>query len=308
MPDLEFKLLSDIAPVRDMTILANFDEVKAQLQEIMQPYSKLILSEEDIPEAKNTLARIRKVEKVLDDYRKSVKKDFMQPVTAFEEKVKELLAECYEPETNLSEQINRYTEQRKAEKLAALKAYFDENVGEMAAFLSYAQVENPRWGNVTFSLEAAQTEIKQAIDTCADGVEAIRGMGSEFEATLLDHYRKTHDLAGAMKMNGELAAMKRREEERKEAQRKREEEARAAQEAARKAAEERRAREAEELRRQMAAMPREPEPPAVEPEPEVQPEKQVQVYSITFKVQATREQLIALKDACDRIGIRIMRV
>ena len=310
MAELEFKLLSDISPVRDMTIDANFDEIKAQLQEIMEPYSKLVLSEEDIPEAKNTLARIRKVEKVLDDYLKSVNKDFMQPVTAFEAKVKELLAECYEPETNLSEQINRYNDQRKAEKLAGLRGYFDENVGDMADFLSFAQVENPKWGNVTFAVEAAQGEIKQAIDMCRDGVEAIRGLGSEFEATLLTKYAEKHDLAGVMKLNGELAAMKQREEARKEAQRKAEEEALARAEAARKVAEEERARQMEEMRQQMAAMPREPEPAAAAAEePAGEAEKPTErVYTIVFQVTANRAQLLELKSACDRIGIEIKRV
>lgn len=309
MPDLEFKLTTDLAPVKRMTLDANFAEVEAQLKELMSPYEKLVLREEDIAEGKNLLARIRKVKSSVDEYRKSVKRDFTAPLTAFEEKCKALTAVCYESETNLSEQINKFTEQRKVEKLAALREYFDTHVSEMADFLTYEQIENPKWGNVTFTAEAAQKEIEQAIDMCADGVSAIRGMNSEFEATLLDRYAKTHDLAGVMKLNGELAERKRREEERKEAQRKAEEEARERAEAARKAAEEERERQAEEMRRQMAAMPREPEPPKAETEPEKsEPPKEETRYSITFRVDATRKQLLELKEACDRIGIRIMRV
>ena len=65
------------------------------------------------------------------------------------------------------------------------------------------------------------------------------------------------------------------------------------------------------MRKEMAAMPREPEPaitkaPASESEVAETPKEAV--YSITFRVDATRKQLVALKDACDRIGIRIMRV
>ena len=304
MPDLELELLTDLTPVTSMVISANFEEVEAQLRELMAPYEKLVLSEEDIPNGKNLLARIRKVKSTIDDYRKSVKRDFTAPLTAFEEKCKALTAVCYESETNLSDQINKFTEQRKAEKLAALRHYFDISVSEMADFLTYEQIENPKWGNVTFTVEAAQKEIEQAIDMCADGVSAIRGMSSEFEATLLERYSKTHDLAGVMKLNGELTEMKRREEERKEAQRQKEEAERAAREAAQKAAEERREREAEELRKQMASMPREPEPVHESPAVTEQPK----LYSIMFKVEATRDQLISLKEACDRIGIKIMRV
>ena len=304
MPDLEFKLVTDLAPVKMMTLEANFEEVEAQLRELMAPYEKLVISPDDIAEGKNLLARIRKMKNTIDEYRKSVKRDFTAPLNAFEEKCKALTAVCYESETNLSEQINRYAEQKKAEKLAALREYFDSSVGEMADFLTFAQVENPKWGNVTFTVENAQSETKQTIDMCRDGVDAIRSMRSEFESSLLDSYRKNHNLSDAMKLNGELTEMKRREEERNEAQRKKEEAERAAREAAQKAAEERREREAEEFRKQMAAMPREPELVQESPVTTDQPK----LYSITFKVEATRSQLIELKDACDRIGIKIMRV
>ena len=312
MPDLELRVNPEaLATARSIVLTANFDEVEAQLREMMRPYETLVLSEDDIANGKSLLARIRKLKSAVDGYRLSIKKEYTAPLTEFEGKCKALLASVNEAETNLSEQINRHAEQRKAEKLAALRSYFDANIGEMADFLRWEQIENPKWGNVTFTLENAQAEIKQAISMCADGVDAIRSMHSEFESSLLDSYRKNHNLSDAMKLNGELAEMKRREEERKEALRKKEEAERAAREAAQKAADELRARQAEELRKEMAAMPREPEPaitkaPASEPEVAETPKEAV--YSITFRVDATRTQLVALKEACDRIGIRIMRV
>ena len=105
--NLEFKLTTDLTPIKQTVLTANFEEVEAQLRELMAPYEKLVLREEDIAEGKNVLARIRKVEKVIDDYRKSIKKDFTAPLAAFEEKCKALTAVCYESETNLSEQINK---------------------------------------------------------------------------------------------------------------------------------------------------------------------------------------------------------
>ena len=152
MPDLEFKLTTDLTPIKQTVLTANFEEVEAQLRELMAPYEKLVLREEDVAEGKNVLARIRKVEKTIDDYRKSIKKDFTAPLAAFEEKCKALTAVCYESETNLSEQINKYAEQRKAEKLAGLRTYFDDNIGSLAPYLRYEQIENPKWGNVTFSV------------------------------------------------------------------------------------------------------------------------------------------------------------
>lgn len=311
MPDLEFKLTTDIAPVRDMRIAANFDEVKAWLHEVIAPYSKLVLTEADVPNAKADLARIRKVKTVLDDYRKSVKRDFMKPVTEFEERVKtELMPELYEGETNLSEQINKYAEQRKAEKLAGLRAFFDDNIGSLAPYLSFEQVQNPKWGNVTYTVEQAQQEIAQAMDMCADGVNAIRSLGSEFEATLLTAYAKNHDLAAVMKMNSELAETKRREDARREAEEAHRREA----EAARKEAEEREKARQEAARAaaqaQTAKYKLDDEPaPAQEAQETAIPDKpQEKVYTLAFRVRATRSQLVELRAAFDRIGVLFEKI
>ena len=305
MPDLEFKLTTDITPIKETVLTANFAEVESQLRELMAPYEKMVLREEDIAEGKNVLARIRKVEKTIDDYRKSIKKDFTAPLAAFEEKCKALTAVCYESETNLSEQINKYAEQRKAEKLAGLRTYFDDNIGSLAPYLRYEQIENPKWGNVTFSVEQAQQEIAQAMDMCADGVDAIRGLNSEFEATLLTAYAKNHDLAAVMKMNGELAETKRREDARKEAEEARRREA----EAARLAAEEEVRRVNEEASRKMAeqaAKYKLDDEPAPAQEQTVYQHGDVpkeNVYTLSFRVRATRSQLMELRAAFDRIGI-----
>lgn len=305
MPDLEFKLITPLDAVKSLVLEANFEEVEAQLRELMQPYEKLVLREEDISEGKNTLARIRRVEKAIDDYRKAIKKDFSAPLVAFEEKCKRLTAVCYESETNLSEQINKYAEQKRQEKLAGLRAYFEANVGDMKPYLHYEQVENPKWGNVTFSVDAAEAEIKQAIDMCADGVEAIRGLGSEFEATLLTAYAKNHDLAAVMKMNGELAETKKREAARREAEEARRREA----EAARKEAEEREKARQEAARaaaQAQAAKYKLDDEPAQAQEQTVYQHGDVpkeNVYTLSFRVRATRSQLVELRAAFDRIGV-----
>lgn len=308
--NLEFKLTTDLTPIKETVLTANFEEVESQLRELMAPYENLVLREEDVAEGKNVLARIRKVEKTIDDYRKSIKKDFTAPLAAFEEKCKALTAVCYESETNLSEQINKYAEQRKAEKLTALRTYFDDNVGEMKPYLRYEQIENSRWGNVTFSVDAAEAEIKQAIDMCAEGVNAIRSLGSEFEATLLTAYAKNHDLAAVMKMNSELAETKRREDARREAEEARRREA----EAARKEAEEREkarqeaARAAAQAQAAKYKLDDEPAPAQEAQETAIPNKPQEKVYTLAFRVHATRSQLMELRAAFDRIGITFEKI
>lgn len=279
--EIRFALTTSLEPIQNLVLTANFDEVKAQLRELMQPYEKLVISEDDMAEAKNILARIRKVKTGIDEYRKSIKKEYSAPLAAFEDRVKDVISVCTESENNLSEQINKFDRKRREEKFAALEQFFNDNVGSMAEFLTFDQIRNDRWGNATFSMDDAQAEIAQAMDMCEDGVNAIRSLGSPFEASLLNAYRKNHNLAGAMKLNGELTEQKRREDERK-----------AAIEAA-KATQERKA----------------PEPVRTEPTPEkviaskptVDADK---ILTVTLQISGTNDQLLALRKYLDAEGLR----
>ena len=279
--EIRFALTTSLEPIQNLVLTANFDEVKAQLRELMQPYEKLVISEDDMAEAKNILARIRKVKTGIDEYRKSIKKEYSAPLAAFEDRVKDVISVCTESENNLSEQINKFDRKRREEKFAALEQFFNDNVGSMAEFLTFDQIRNDRWGNATFSMDDAQAEIAKAMDMCEDGVNAIRSLGSPFEASLLNAYRKNHDLAGAMKLNGELTEQKRREDERK-----------AAIEAA-KATQERKA----------------PEPVRTEPTPEkvIASEPTVdadKILTVTLQISGTNDQLLALRKYLDAEGLR----
>lgn len=279
--EIRFALTTSLEPIQNLVLTANFDEVKAQLRELMQPYEKLVISEDDMAEAKNILARIRKVKTGIDEYRKSIKKEYSAPLAAFEDRVKDVISVCTESENNLSEQINKFDRKRREEKFAALEQFFNDNVGSMAEFLTFDQIRNDRWGNATFSMDDAQAEIAQAMDMCADGVNAIRSLNSPFVEALLNAYSKNHDLAGAMKLNAELSEQKRHEDERK-----------AAIEAA-KATQERKA----------------PEPVRTEPTPEkvIASEPTVdadKILTVTLQISGTNDQLLALRKYLDAEGLR----
>lgn len=309
MPEINFSVSTDLAPISSTIIAANFEETEAQLRELISPYQHMIVTEDTVNTAKSDLARVRKVKASLDEYRKSIKKAFTAPVTEFEEKVKTLTGICKKAEDNLSGQIDGFAERVYAEKLTMLELYFKENSEKAEGMLTFEQTKNPKWKNTTFTLEAAKQEIKEAIDLCADGIEAIRALNSPFEAELLAEYAINHDLAGALKKNGQLAAIKAREDARKaEEQRRLEAIKRQREEDAARRAEEEAAR-AEEAEKHQEAEPPHPEMPAPPKKEKPDPaEKQETIYCIDFRVRATRAQLVALKEACGRIGLQIERI
>lgn len=283
--DAEIRMITDIAAVAPKELRFNYQEVKEFLTTTLKGYESLVVTEDEISSAKEIRAKCNKLVKTIGEYRISIKKQLLQEYDGdFKPKCDELAGMAQQVSDHIGKQLAAFDERRKTEKFAALERYFQDNIGDMAPYLTFEQVKNLKWGNATFAIENAQAEIKQAIDMCADGVNAIRSLNSEFEPALLNAYAKTHDLAGAMKLNGELIEQKRREDERK-----------AALEAAKTAA----GREEVQTVQRMAERKKVQEPPPVEAD---------KLYSLTLQFWGTQAQLVKLRQYLDDAGIRFKKV
>lgn len=304
MAEINFAVETDLAPISSTIIVANYEETEKQLRELMTPYASLVVTEDTVSSAKADLAKIRKVKSALDDYRKSVKKAFTAPVTAFEAKVKALTGVCEEAESNLSGQINSFVEQQKQAKIDALHAFFDDAAEDVRVYLTFEQIYNPRWSNATFAFEDAQEEIRTKIAECVDGVNTIRDLGSPLEASLLAEYRQTHNLAAVMKRNREMLEIQRQEEERREAEKRKAEEEEAIRKARQEAAIKARQEQAEKYKNAFAE-----EKGRVEANNDVVVSKRSEpMYEFSFHVRATRQQLVQLKQAFISIGLQYSKI
>lgn len=278
--DVQFALTTSLDAVKNLYLDANFEETENWIKEMIAPYSRVVVDPDDMRSAKDILAKIRRVKKSINDERISLEKQYMAPFNDFKKRVNDRLLElCAAAECNLDGQLKTYERQIRESKFASLRQFFLDNIGDMTPYLTFDQIKNEKWGNATFSEESALAEIKQAIDMCADGVNAIRSLNSPFVEALLNAYSKNHDLAGAMKLNGELTEQKRREDERK-----------AAIEAAKTIPQR---KEVEEV--QNIAKPElRPEPPAVDAD---------KLYTVTLRIQGTQEQLVDLRKYLDDAGM-----
>lgn len=153
----------------------------------------------------------------------------------------------------LNKLIKAIEEKQKEEKKAAIKATYDENIGDLAEVLPFEKIFDSRYLNQTYKLATAQKEIVDKIDTVKTDLETIDSLDSKYKLNAKDVYIKTLDLSKALAENKRLAdleekleADKRRKAE-EEAERKRQEEIRK-----QKEAEEQAKREAEEAERKTA--------------------------------------------------------
>lgn len=212
----EFKITTDLSALRQQVIEANFDEVREWLDKNLAPYRDLAVSSDDLSTAKSYRASIRKVRDRIDQSRKEAKAAALAAYSDFETKCKELTGLCDDAANAIDIQVKAFEDAEKREKLAAIRADYDEHITEeMEIYCPWERVFNPKWENKGYSIELAQEEIYEAIMGTANDLEAIREMGGNDTPYLLDVYKQTHSMTAVVRKASELQTMREREEKRK---------------------------------------------------------------------------------------------
>ena len=310
---MEFRLINPTEDGFLRRIQWNKEELEAAVRAKIAGYENVVYTEENIKAAKNDRAELNKLIKAIEERRKQVKNIINEPYAVFEAELKEITALINEPVALIDQQVKAFEEKQKEEKKAAIKATYDENIGDLAEVLPFEKIFDSRYLNQTYKLATAQKEIVDKIDTVKTDLETIDSLDSKYKLNAKDVYIKTLDLSKAMAENKRLAERKRQEEIRK--QKEAEEQAkREAEEAERKAAEAKKAQEAaaeveqtepqseigkviesiersafsQAIAREAQAAPTEQ---AVDPFAPKEEPKQEKKYRVRFFADGTKEQL-----------------
>ena len=217
MNDIQFEVITDLAVMNPQHIETNFEAVDAYLTEAMEPYTQLVVTEDSICDAKKTLAQLRKLKDDINAQKIAVKREWMKPYTEYEDKAKQLMSRVEAGISNIDAQVKDYDSRRKEQKLQELKDYFDQEASRyrVEEYLDWNLIRNPKWANASFSVEDAENEISGIITDTAKDVDYITGMGSPFEAAMLEEYRKCRDLRAVLALELRLKARQEAEERKK---------------------------------------------------------------------------------------------
>lgn len=259
----------------------NYEELKGQLVAALESYKGRIYTESTIAEAKKDRASLNKLAAAIDTRRKEMKARYLAPYEEFEAQAVELTGLVKQQAAEIDAQVKAFDEARKAEKLEHCKALYAELLGDLADLVPYERLHNPKWLNVTTSMNAIEAEIIEKAENIRAAMASIDALGlaDDMAAQVKHVYLERLDLAAA------LAEKDRIERERQ---------ALAAYETAKK---------------------EEPEKPA-EQQTEAQPPEPAEksttavpaMYTVDFRVWATAEQLNALKTFLIDNGVKYGKV
>lgn len=274
----ELTVLTDLSNL-PRAIESNYEAVKAELQNVLQKYDGLIVTDENFKDMKDTRAEINKGITVLKSVGKEVKDKLLAPFFPFDEKVKELAGIAIEKRDGLDRQIKEIEVRRRAEKREKianlLSAALEKGgIGKYAGcdHLKTLIDRHPQWLNESVSLKKATAEMEAEVKRCVDAVaqvkriyegdlEVVRVKAEQLVPACAFDIGAVCEKVNAFKAEEERLAEARRRDEEKRRQRE-------AELAARREAEERARAAAAAEAASTAAIPPQPEPVvATEPEP-----------------------------------------
>lgn len=288
---------------KDGSIETNFEEIKVALAAGLEEYKGMVFTAESQPEAKRTVASLRKLKKAMNDRRIEIKKTFMAPYTNFEAQVKELDKLIDEPIDFISGQIEEFERRRVEAKKAMICEIYTGIMAEHGTVMEYLPLDriyDSRWENSTTAQKAITEAITAHVEHVEKDLDTIRAMESEFEDKGLAKYKATLELSDA------ITAMNQYQKQKEEILRRQaEEEQRKAEEEARRAA--------EEEQRKATLVHEEPAAPEVVPDVALEEEKEVRSATapegtVRYEVVADPFQIAQLEAAMREYGIKFRRV
>ncbi len=304
----------------------NYEEIKAELQVRMDLYKNAVFTEDSKDIAKKEVAALRKMKLAIDQKRKEVKNQCLEPYKEFEEKARDLMSLIDEPIGLIDSQVRAFEEKRKAERREKVWELYESIIGELVEYLPFERIYDSKWDNVSRSIKSIREDLESIINSTKMAVDTISSMNSDKTADALEHYKKTLDMAGAIQMintyeqhKAEVLRQEREHQAAEEERKRRMEEERIRQQERERIAEEERIRreEREKAAAELAEKHRnEAEvlgrargkdfPDLTDVEDDL-PFEQPATITVFYKIVATAEELEEVEMAFNSIGIYFER-
>lgn len=212
--------------------IANYEPLKAAAQELAAVYGSQLVSPDAIKDAKADMAMLRKLAKTASDMRIKIEREHAAKIATVTKQLKEVSGIFTDAAAKIDAQVKEYDEQRKAARMADIRAIYAEEIGDMADILPLEKIMLQSWLLKSTSDKTIRDDIQAVIINAQTGIEQIKGLCSIHENAILSAFLERLSLADALAAKKRLedmdTAMERRKEEARKAAQEAEEAAKAA--------------------------------------------------------------------------------
>lgn len=185
------ELLLKSAEINLPQSIANLEALKAELQPKLEKYNNLVVTADSIKEAKADKAVLNKLKTTIEDQRKAIKKQYLEPYNVLENQCKEVVALIDAPITAIDKQIKAFDEIEENGKYSELSVAFESL--DAPEWITLDSVLNPKWRNKTMKIDTLISEIKGSVKILLESLEKINQMyGNEPYLLSITEFFKTH--------------------------------------------------------------------------------------------------------------------
>lgn len=178
-----------------------YEEYKEKAYAVAEHIFHMDVTEENIKEAKATLAKSRKLTDRLDRARIDMKKDILRNYTAFERQVKEIIAIIDDADREVRSKVKDLEEEERRKKkeviyelwLKRIPAY-DHDLLEAVLPNAFDRWLTPKHLNKSMTMKAIESDMTAWIQKTITEITTLKGMGDDY----LEAYTCTGDMAKAI--------------------------------------------------------------------------------------------------------------
>ena len=186
----------------------NHEELKAELSKQLEKYNNIIVTEDSVKEFKADKANLNRLKTALEDKRKEIKKQCLQPYENFEKNIKELVALIEEPIQLIDCQLKEIDSKKKEQKINEIEKIYHENIGRFEELVPFEKIYSCKWLNSTYKLENIALEIQKIQSDLESGLRIIEGLDTDFKQEIKDKLFETLDISQALQENARLKELR----------------------------------------------------------------------------------------------------
>lgn len=280
-------------------IAFNYEELKAWATDIAKSRENIVFTgtKEEITLRKKDRSELNRIDKMLNDERIRLEREYMKPFDALKSQINEVRGIIKNSSNVIDGQIKEIEEKQRQEKKEKIAEYFFAN--SHPEWLTLSMIWEDKWMNASVSMKSIQAEIDSKIAVVETDLATLSNL-SEFAFEAIETYKNTLDVNKSIAEGHRLAEMQKRKAE--------QEKMRAEQERIQREQENQKQKQLhreyeEEVHRQEEKMKNHPNYPA----PSVKPDPEMREW-VSFKAFLTLDDAKALSEFFKSRNIEFGRI
>lgn len=273
----------------------NKDVIEEKVKALLEPFKNQLFTDQTIPEAKEARAKLNGLSKQLNAWRIEQTRDFLAPVEQFKSEVDEVKNLIDEASKRIDGVVKDYQTREQEEKKQLIEKIYSKVFYGYITLVPLDKIFNQKWLNKAYTEKLIEKELTAILDKIVEDVTVIDTTFSDKDERLeiKTEYFKSLNLATT------LSEYNRRKEYRKHL------EERAKQEQAE--AEKQSTRHETQATEQVAEEEKE-QPKTVTLSANGDILTKPKTYEMSFRITATKEQLLALREFFENNDIQYEKI